>query len=301
MNRVLVIRHGALGDFVQSFGPFAAVRAHHPEAQVGLLTTAPFADLARRSPWFDMVLVDNRPSWWHVRGTLRLAAMLRGWDMVYDLQTSSRSSRYFWLAGRPPFSGVARGASHPHANPTRNLMHTRERQRDQLRMAGIIDLPRPDLSWLTRGPVPELPAPYALLVPGAAPHRPRKRWPVERFAALARRLLARGITPVVIGTAREQPLAAEIHAAAPRAVDLTGSTSIPDIAAIAARAKLAIGNDTGPMHLAAAVGCPCVVLFSDESDPKLTAPRMPDGSWPTILFASDLSELPVEKVAAAVP
>ena len=49
MTRILVIRLGALGDFVQSFGPFSAIRAHHPEARITLLTTAPFADLARRS------------------------------------------------------------------------------------------------------------------------------------------------------------------------------------------------------------------------------------------------------------
>ncbi len=52
MSRILVIRLGALGDFVQSFGPFAAIRAHHPDANVTLLTTAPFAELARQAPWF---------------------------------------------------------------------------------------------------------------------------------------------------------------------------------------------------------------------------------------------------------
>ena len=61
--RVLVIKLAALGDFVQAFGPFAAIRAHHPDAAITLLTTPPYAALARRSPWFDEVWTDGRPSW----------------------------------------------------------------------------------------------------------------------------------------------------------------------------------------------------------------------------------------------
>jgi ADP-heptose:LPS heptosyltransferase len=302
LSRILVIRLGALGDFVQSFGPFAAIRAHHPEARIELLTTRPFLDLARRAPWFDDVLLDQRPRWWDLPGLARLSRTLRGFDFVYDLQTSSRSSRYFRLAGRPPWSGIAPGCSHPHANPRRDFMHTRERQREQLEMAGIAAFPPPDLSWLTEGgTVPDLPAASALLVPGAAPHRPAKRWPAECFAVLARELDARGLTPVVLGTQAEAPLAGAIAASCRATVDLTGRTALADIAALAARARVAIGNDTGPMHLAAAIGCPCVVLFSDASDPDLTAPRYPDGGWPIVLRAPDLADLPVERVAAALP
>lgn len=295
-RRILVIKLGALGDVVLAFGPFAAIRAHHRDARITLLTTAPFADLARRSPWFDTVAVDARPRWWDLRGLRDLRRTLRGYDFVYDLQTSGRSSRYFRLAGRPPWSGIARGASHPHANPARDAMHTVERQREQLRMAGIPDVPAPDLSWLTAGgPVP--PSPYALLVPGASPRRPAKRWPAEHFGRLAALLAERGIRPVVAGTAAEAPLAAVILSACPAAEDFTGRTGLFDLAGLAARASLAVGNDTGPMHLAAAVGCPCVVLFSADSDPALTAPR----GRVRVLRADRLADLPPARVAAALP
>jgi ADP-heptose:LPS heptosyltransferase len=298
LSRILVIRLGALGDFVQSFGPFAAIRAHHADARITLLTTEPFADLARRAPWFDEVVIDARPRWWDLVGILRLRSRLRGFDFVHDLQTSVRSSRYFYLAGRPPWSGIARGASHPHANPLRDLMHTRERQREQLEAAGVLAFPAPDLSWFPPGP--DLPLPFALLVPGAAPHRPKKRWPVEHYGALAAILAARGLTPVVIGTAAEAPLAAAIAEICPQVLDLTGKTEVSEIFGIASRAALAVGNDTGPMHLATASGCPCVVLFSADSDPALTSPRGPDGVWPALLRVPDLAELPVAEVAELI-
>ena len=300
IQKVLVIKLGALGDLVLAFGPFAAIRAHHPEAEITLLTTPPFAALAGRAPWFDHVVVDSRPAWWNLPGLLRLRATLRGFERVYDLQTSGRSGRYFRLAGRPIWSGIAPGAALPHANPGRNAMHTVERQRDQLRHAGIVDVPLPELSWLTVGG-PELPQPYALLVPGAAPHRPGKRWPAARFGALASRLSRLGLRPVIVGTAPDRPFAAEIRDACPAALDLTGRTSLLELGGVAARATVAIGNDTGPMHLAAAVGCPSVVLFGAESDPALTAPRPGPGGQVTVLRAEHLQDLSVERVAAALP
>ena len=283
-----------------SFGPFAAIRTYHQAARLTLLTTAPFAPLARLAPWFDEVVVDERPAWWEFRGLLRLRHRLTGFHRVYDLQTSRRSSAYFRLAGRPPWSGVARGASLPHANPARDGMHTLERQRDQLAIAGIRHFPRPDLPWLAAAPAPAIPGRFALLVPGASPHRPAKRWPAERFAELARLLHERGLTPVVVGTPAETPLAATILADTP-GLDLTGQTDLLALGALAGRAALAVGNDTGPMHLAAAMGAPSLALFSAASDPALTAPRTLDGGWAAVLREPDLADLTVARVAAALP
>ena len=300
VDRILVIRLGALGDFVLSLAPFAAIRDHHPDADITLLTTQPFAELAEAAPWFDHVVVDERPGWWNLAGMARLAFRLRSYDMVYDLQTSGRSNRYFLLARRPPWSGNAPGCRFQQTGPERETMHTIERQRDQLRIAGVTDFPAPDLSWLTSTPTPELPATFALLVPGAAPSRPAKCWPIEHFATLARQLAERGLVPVVVGAASDAGLALTIRRGCPEAVDLTGRTSLAQLFAVAARAAVAIGNDTGPMHVAAAVGCRCIVLFSAASDPALTAPRAPDGGWPVVLRAPVLADLAVARVVAAV-
>lgn len=295
---VLVIRLGALGDFVQSFGPFAAIRAHHPAARIVLLTTPPFAPLARRSPWFDEVWEDGRPAWTDLPAVFRLARRLRGagFDWVYDLQTSGRSSRYRLMVGLGArWSGTAWGASHPHANPRRNVMHTLERQRDQLEMAGIHHFPAPALDWLDAD-LSDLPLPprFALLVPGASPHRPGKRWPAEHFAAFA---AGCGLPCLVLGGKSEAALAAEITAAAPNAIDLAGRTSIAQVAALARRASFALGNDTGPTHLIAAAGCPTLALFGDESDPALCAPR---GPAVAVLRHAPLAALGVEDVRAAM-
>ena len=98
-GRLLVIKLGALGDFVLATGPFAAIRAAHPNEEVILLTTAPFAEFARTSGYFDEVWVDERPSRIALIAIQRLRRQLRRgrFYRVYDLQTSDRSSWYFRL------------------------------------------------------------------------------------------------------------------------------------------------------------------------------------------------------------
>lgn len=302
-ERILVIKLGALGDFVQAMGPAAAIRAHHDRAEITLLTTAPFVELARAAPYFDRIWVDERPSLFDPAALWRLRKRLREADFarVYDLQTARRTSWYFHLMGpgkRPPWSGIARGAALPHANPARNRMHTLDRQTEQLRMAGIAAVPPPDLSWARRDIARfGLPARFVLLVPGGAAHRPEKRWPEANYAALARRLAARGLVPVVLGGKDESELGAAIKSASPAARDLTGETSLGEIVGLGAAAVIAIGNDTGPMHLIVAAGCPALVLYSAASDPALTQPR---GPRVTVLRRDDLAALPVGEVEAAL-
>lgn len=302
--KILVIKLGALGDFVLAMAAMKKIREAHADDHITLLTTPPFEPLGRASGWFDIVETDGRPKGW--LGELAMIRRLRreAYDRVYDLQTSSRSSAYFqFLRPNPPeWSGIAKGASHPHVNPRRDFMHTLERQADQLKFAGVWadaptepgTAPPPDLSFMV-DPAASTTLPYALLVPGGSAHRLDKRWPGGRFAQLARALREKGLEVQVIGGPQEKALGAEILNAVPGVQDLTGKTDFADIARLGAGATLAVGNDTGPLHLIAAAGAPTIALFSDASDPALCAPR----GRVRVLRSPTLSELPVSTVLQA--
>ena len=309
-DRILVIKLGALGDVVQALGPFAAIRAHHPQANLVLLTTRPYEELARSTALFDEIWLDSRPGKLNLPGWFDLRRRLRGghFDRVYDLQTSDRSSFYFRLLApgpRPQWSGIARGCSHPHTNPARDAMHTIERQAEQLLQAGIDVVAKPeealngkafepaDAAFLTSlGVVP----PFALLVPGGAVHRPEKRWPADRFAALAKQILADGMQPVLLGGEAEMNTLTMIGKDCPGAVNLSGRTGLLDLVRLARAASVAVGNDTGPMHLIATAGCPSLVLFSASSDPALCGQR---GARVKILRQDRLDEIKVADVVSA--
>lgn len=316
-KRVLVIRLGALGDVVQSMAAAKAIREYHVGARITFLTTEPFKAWGEECPFFDIVEDDGRPR--DAQATAQLIARIRAakYDMVYDLHTSGRTSNYFLgLRPWPPlWSGVAPGCSHPHSNPLRAEMHTLDRHAEQLAFAGIGPeggyeigcAPLPDLSWVRqalRDPPRLQPGyfglrgPYGLIIPGASPHRPEKRWPAERFAQLAKHMAARGVTPVVIGASAEKDIGVLITEAEPKAKNLVSRTDLFQIATLAERALFAVGNDTGPMHIAAAAGAPCVVLFSADSDPAKVAPRGPRGVL--TLTATNLDDMPVEQVAQGI-
>src|SRR3954471_17321286 len=158
VQKILVIKLSALGDFVLALAAMKKIRQAHPKAHISLLTTPPFEGLAKASPYFNAVFTDGRPEnfaqWIALRTRLRAAGDTR----VYGLQTSSHSNRIFQLLrpNPPPWSGIAFGCSLPHRNPLRNKMHTLERQADQLMYAGAWpdaptaagEAPPPDLSWL---------------------------------------------------------------------------------------------------------------------------------------------------------
>ncbi len=313
-ENILVIKHGALGDIVIATAGFAAIRAAHPHAHITCLTTKAYADLMAQSPYFNEIWVDSKPKLRERAARKRLRDMLRSkpWTWVYDLQTSKRSTLYPWLLSRPwpRISNVSRFASHGYTDPARHGKHALENLRLQLAIAGIT-IGMPDVGWLnadidaimamigTHRKVPqgEQLNDCALLIPGGAAHRPEKRWPAEQYASLAQELASRGIRPVLIGTNAEKEALDSIAARVPAAINLCGKTSIAQLATLARHATLAVGNDTGPMHIIAASNCPSTVLFSFASDPKRSAPV---GSAVTILRERDLATLSVDRVLTSL-
>jgi ADP-heptose:LPS heptosyltransferase len=303
MRRILVIRYGGFGDMILSMGAFRTIRAHHAADHMTALTTRRFAELLRQSGYFDEVLIDDRLKPWQLGGWLALARALRRerFDRVYDLQRNERTAVLYRVVSagrRVEWSGVVRGCSHFVRDDPDDHRHIVERLAEQLAVADIPEVLPPDLGWLKDGTADrfDLPPAYALIVPGGAPHRPEKRAPAESFAALGRHMIGQGIVPVMLGTDSERGQIDAISAACPGAIDLSDGTGFGDIADLARGAAGAVGNDTGAMHLTAALGCASLVLFSSASDPRRVRPQ---GRRVHVLQTETLRELSAGELIAA--
>jgi ADP-heptose:LPS heptosyltransferase len=167
-----------------------------------------------------------------------------------------------------------------------------------LAAAGVKSAGTADVSWLD-APLDDwkLPGRFVLLIPGCSPSHLHKRWPPGRFAELGRQLLTQGLTPVVIGTQADEAAILTLCAALPEAVNLCGRTTLPQLAALARGAIGVVGNDTGPVHLAALVGAPTLVLMSAQSDPVRMKPQGPDVGC---LHVQNLADLPAAEVWSAL-
>ncbi|MCW5729803.1 MAG: glycosyltransferase family 9 protein [Alphaproteobacteria bacterium] len=275
--RILAIKHGALGDAVLAIGALQAIRRHHADAHLALLTAAPAAELLAASCLFDETLVDARaaPSAPGANATV-LAWLYRGaFRTVYDLQASSRTRRY------RQFLAVMRPRTVWHVLPAaRAGEHAADRLARCLAAARIPGPWPADFGFLDAAPEPFWPpAPFALLLPGGSARHPAKRWPPERFGAICHNLADTGIMPVLLGTEADRAACDEVNAHAPGVLDLCGRTGLATLAGLGRRALAALGNDSGPLHLLAQLGCPTLAIFGPGGDPARSAPRGPRAAW----------------------
>lgn len=311
-DRILIIRLGALGDLILCFQAFSAIRRAHPDAKIALLTTPVFAPFARRMPWIDQVLIDERAPVWRVGPWARLLRQIRGFKphRVYDLQGKRRQTALYMLLGGPlgpQWSGAAPLCSHPRLWPPEAGTHFTDFIAAQLARAGIANMATGtsahardvvDVSWL-EDPLGgfALPEKFVMLIPSCAAGRDYKRWPAAHYAALANLLKAKGFASIAVGKGADRSTIHAIQASAPHILDFSDQTSLGQLAAFARRSEAVVGNDTGPMHLAAAVGVPTLTLMSDKVDPLWSAPQGPRSQW---LQGVPLADLGVDKVFLAL-
>ncbi|MEM9468542.1 MAG: glycosyltransferase family 9 protein [Pseudomonadota bacterium] len=301
-EKILVIKLGALGDFIQALGPMAALRKHHPKAHITLLTTKPFESLGKKSNYCDEIWLDDRPKFFHFKKAKAFKKKLNeaGFTRIYDLQNNDRTSFYFKLLKKPKpeWVGVAKGASHRNTSKERTKGQAFDGHVQTLGLAGVKNIQIDNLGWMEADLQNfDLSEKYALLIPGSAPQHPYKRWSADRYAIIAQSLSDQGIQPVLIGTEAEQDITTSIKNQCEAALDLTGQTKLDHLPVLARGAMLALGNDTGPMHMIAPTGCPSVILFSKHSNPVRHAPKGPKVKT---FQVDDLEEMSIDMVKMAI-
>ena len=296
-EKILVIKLSALGDFILALGAMEAIRNHHKKAHITLLTTMPFLDIAERSGYFNEIIIDSRPKFYEI---FQLYSLFRCFNescftRVYDLQLNDRTRFYhFMFLKKPEWSGVIKGSFLFYANSNRHNFHAFTRHQEILKVAGI-EMRLPDIEWMQSDTsLFGLKKPYILLIPGSAPSHPEKRWPALRYAALGLKLIREGYDVAVIGSKIDANAISRVVKGCSGIVDLSGKTSLYDIASLARFAAGVVGNDTGPTHLAALAGCPTVTLFcTRSSNPEQSAPV---GKSVRIIHAETLKDVSVTDV-----
>ncbi len=272
MQRILVIKHGAFGDVIQSDGALHDIRAHHLDAEIVVLTTPPYAKIFARCPCVNRVLVDPRAPRWRLDHMSALRDQLRRekFARVYDLQNSARTAFYFrWFLRDVEWSGTAPGCALPHRAKDPKKIRTLDRMAGQLRDAGvpIVHTLTPDVGWMAddvSAILAPVRAPYIVLVPGSSARHPQKRWPY--YAELAQALMAAGYDVVTAPGPDETGPDLPGHA-------LRGNKGFLDwfqLAGVMKGAAFVIGNDTGPTHLASHLGVRGLALFGQHMPAERT-------------------------------
>jgi heptosyltransferase-2 len=296
---ILIRTTNWVGDAIMALPALRAVRAKFSDAQIAIVARPYVADIYRDQQICDQ-LINYDASCIHAgfSGRERLADELRArkFDAALLLQNAFDAAWLAWRANIPERIGYARDGRSllltkpvPVPKPGEIPAHEKFYYLELLRRAGWVDL-LSDESFIAMS-VPEEKRRRAaefLLESGARPHALRvaigagasygsaKCWPPPRFAELANRLQSQSDVDIILfGTATEAAVSNAIAAEMRRLpIDLTGKTAIADLPALLSQCHLFIGNDSGAMHVAAAVGLPVVAVFG-PTDPTGTAPVTP--------------------------
>jgi len=295
--RILIVRLGALGDVVHAIPVAAALRRAFPSARIDWLVSAKHREILDLVTVIDRRLVINDRT--DARGGSSLLAAVRElraahYDVVLDLQgliksallaRSSGAERVIGFASRYAREALARLFYTEAYDPGRGGIYDPRETRHVV----TINLALLETLGIT-AVTPEFPVEavqsaaaaraardvggrYALLNPGAA--WPNKRWPPQRFGALAAAIKQRiGLMSIVLWGPGEQLLAEEVVAASDEAAVVSPPTTVADLVALARGAAVMVSGDTGPTHIASAVGTPIVGLYG-PTRPSRNGPLTP--------------------------
>ena len=283
IKSVLVVKLSAIGDVIHALPVSYAIKETYPEAKVTWVVEPPAYDILKDNPYIDNIIVFEKKKFKSMRGVLQnygpFTKILNAdkYDASLDLQGLFKSAAIAWSAKAPIRLGtcnmreMSHKVSRPVVGPNANG-HIVERYLDVVRELGCqvnkVVFPMeisPRDQQAAEGAMQQagirMENPYVVLAVGA--NWPNKRWPTRYYAKLSDWLYDRKIIPVIIGGGMlDSTLAGEIDAEAEiPPIILVGKTTLKQLAHVIKNAKAVVGGDTGPVHLAAGLGVPTVMVM----------------------------------------
>ncbi|MDQ2856174.1 MAG: glycosyltransferase family 9 protein [Acidobacteriota bacterium] len=319
-QNILVIDFGQLGDVVLSLPALRAIRERFPQSRITVAVGKPGADVVNLSGYANATLVVDRvalrdgPKLVSIGRIFRLVKKVRQnkFDFVVDLHSLSETNLLGFLSGAPKRLYSRRpGRSldflgnfnpRPPVEKDHRKRHLIDRYLDVLGPLGVSNAERQPrlqtrsgddniIDKLLKKEKADTGSPLIGLFPGAG--HPSRRWPLERFAELAEYLNRNdGVRPIVFAGPEERPLIPQMKSLFPKSTIIFDRLTIPQLAAAQARLAVLVSNDTGPMHIAAAVGTP-VVLLLDRRAPES---YLPLGEQHRVIYSNTIPEITLDEV-----
>ena len=288
--KVLILKPSSLGDVVQAIPVARLLKRHAPKTEIHWWLNRELVPLLAHDPDISRVIPFDRRRWATLPGAADALSVIQAvrrekYDLVIDLQCLARSALMGWVARGGLYLGLEDGregstALYDQVVPApRNGKHAVDRYLEVLRALQIpVDtafdwLPvNAEAATVVEAVWPQDGRQWILFQPGA--RWSNKRWPSESFGELARRIIAScpNAKIAVLGSEADRAFGLRIsQMAGPSCLDLTGRLNLPGMVEWIRRARVMVTNDTGPMHVAAAVGTPIVAIFG-PTDPARTGP-----------------------------
>ena len=279
-QNILIIKHGAFGDIIQSDGIFKSIKRRHLNARLILLTSSLYKKLIMKSPYFDNIIEDNRLPLWNLKGYYTLLKQLHSYNFsnVYDLQNSQRTLVYKLLLLKNVIWITTKRDDHP-ISGLQGLIDMLKN--DGMKSNEILD---PDISWMINDvslllKKNKISKNFIVLIPGSSKKHTEKRWPF--YNDMAKEFMSRGYDVINILGPDELDLKQSLKGHVFETLDWG------DLAGVIHNSSFVIGNDSGPSHIASCLKKPGIAIHGPTNSTKSELAR---GEF-NILESKDLYKL----------
>jgi len=271
VKKILVIKHGSLGDIIFALPSMISIRKKYPEALIHLLTEEKYVSLLMKPNIFDKIIIDNRKDFFF-KSIIDVFKLLRmEYDTVIDLQNSKRTSIYnlvFRLFSKSSVCSSRPFAHFRYKIPSQGKEAVRIGLSNQLNLLNIITDENLNYNWLKVDMKDEITQPNVLIIPGISKNNEHKQWDPEGFADIAQYCESKKFTICVVGTKQDLSSAEVILNKCNNVKNKIDSSPPEVIYSIALKSSLIISNDTGPAHIASLANSNMIWLLNDNNVSK---------------------------------
>ena len=293
-NKILVVKHGSLGDIAFSILAMASIKQFFNNATIDLLTEEKYVNFLSNSNYFNSIFKDNRKG---IIDSLKVILKINQnkYDLIIDLQNSKRTNNYWSFLkfiSEVKVNGSRSNCDIQYVIPPQGTESPQQGLYNQLKLIGISEVNQ-NVDWLFKNISSINEDKIILMIPGVSKAGKDKQWSPDKFAVLASSLEKKGYNICIVGQKSDREIVQTISNACQKAIDLTDKSPPEIIYSVAKKSNFVISNDTGPGHIAALSKSPILFLAKDNVISKSNLSEYKNGY---IILSDTMNSITVKKV-----
>tara|TARA_X000000368_G_scaffold395513_1_gene363030 strand:+ start:1128 stop:2048 length:921 start_codon:yes stop_codon:yes gene_type:complete len=296
LKKILIIKHGSLGDIVFSLPVIYSIKKHFYNQEVELLTEKKYFPFFKDSNYFNNLIEDNRDKNLFININLLFKLRKNNYDLIIDLQNSFRTSSYnffFRLFGKSKISSSRHFAHHKYIIPEQGKESTTQGLFNQIKLINILSVNNIEYNWLEKKLDIKYDNKIVLFIPGVSLKGKYKQWQPDKFGNIAKYCETKNYKVCVVGNNSDRDSIAPILRECRNVIENIDNSPPNVIYSIAKKASLVITNDTGPGHIASLSGTKILWILNDN---KITAANISDKANNFKLLSDNVKNIPESQV-----
>ena len=299
MKKILIIKHGSLGDIVFALAPITAIKEKFTDSSIHILTEEKYVSIFKISKFFDRIIIDNRKNF--ISSVIKISTLLNvKYDLIIDLQNSTRTSFYnffFRLFGSSLICSSRKFSQLRYHIPPQGSETATNGLFNQLKLLKIKKEDNINFDWLKMSVNDNINQQMVLFIPGVAKGSEHKQWQPKKFAEIAKYCEQKKYLVCVVGTEADYESCQPIFKNCKNVLNKINQSPPTMIYSLSLQSSLIITNDTGPGHMASLANCKMIWILNNN---KVSKANIPDNKFNYKILSNSVKNIATAKVIECI-